>query len=172
MAKVKKDIYVNRAIQRVTMSAVNVLTFQKLNFAVGIFQGVAILIHRIIYHIGTLSWDELANVGDLFQVAMTVSDQLSDIAMTHIEVIDEHEYVAYLNGVPANAIPTPTRIITEFSNLPGGGMIVAANPIFLAMNSATLVTAGVCDVELLFTFIELSDADYIELIQSRIQANV
>ena len=172
MAKMKKDLFVNRAIQRVTMSAANTLTFQQVNFAVGAFQGVALLVHRLIYHVGYTAIDEILGADDLFMVAMTTSAQIADIRLTHIEVVDQWEMFAYISGTPANEIPTFNRIESDFTSLPGGGLILPANPIYIAMSSSGLVVAGTCDVEIMFTFRELSDADYIELIQSRVQANI
>ena len=172
MAKMKKDSFVNRALQRITMSAANTLTFQQVNFAVGIFQGVAIVIHRIKYYIGSTAWRETILSTDSFQVGLTVSSQLSDIAMTHVEVIDQQEIIGVSTGTPDDFKQVMMPIVSDLSTLPMGGMLVAANPIYLAVASAGLTTAIVVDVDMLFTFIELSDADYIELIQSRVQANL
>ena len=172
MAKVRKDIFVNRAIQRITMSAANTLTFQQLNFAVGVFQGVALVIHRIVYHIGVTAWHETVAITDSFVVAMTVSQNISDLNMTNIEIVDRHEVTAIVVGAVVGLVHTQSEVIADFSTLPEKGLIIPANPVFLAMTSAGLATAGISDCEIYFTFRELSDADYIELIQSRVQANV
>ena len=172
MAKVRKDQFINRAIQRIVMSAANTLTFQQINFAVGVFQGVALIIHRIVYHVGYPAFDELLQVDDVFQIGLSVSNQITTLAMRNPEMIDQHEIFAYVQGVATVSEPHASRLITDFSALPGGGMLVAANPIYIAMDSFAVTSALDADVEILFTFKELSDADYIELIQSRIQANI
>ncbi len=172
MAKSKKDTFVNRALQRITMSAANTLTFQQVNFAVGIFQGVAIVLHRIRYYVGRSAPIEAIAATDTYTFGLTVSSQIADIAMTHVEVIDSIEVRGVVGGTPATLIQDRAPVITDFTTLPMGGMLVAANPIYLGVFSAGLSTALVVDVDILFTFIELSDSDYIELIQSRVQANL
>ncbi|KKK87382.1 hypothetical protein LCGC14_2753800 [marine sediment metagenome] len=172
MAKQRKDIFINRAIQRLTMTGVNVLSFQQLNFAVGVFQGVALVIHRIIYHIGLQAWRETQSDADSFIVALTVSQNINDLNMTNIEIIDRHEYTGVVVGAVVSLLHAKIEVVSDFATLPEGGIIIPANPVFLGMSSAGLTTAGVIDAEIYFTFRELGDADYIELIQSRVQANV
>ncbi len=170
MAKIK-DLFSNRALEDITMSAINTLTFKKVNFAVGVFQGVALILHQVKYHF--LSSVMLEFVGsDEMQVGLTVSDRVDDLVMDSIEVIDSHELVAVEHGVPANATLYKTPIVSDFTGLPGGGMLLPANPIFLAMMTLGFAAVGRAQVELIFTFKELSDKDYIELMQSRIQANI
>ena len=173
MAKVKKDLFVNRAVQRITQSAANVLTFQQINFAVGVFQGVALILHKLLYHVGLSAWQEMITNAESFRVGLAVSSQIADIAMTHVEVINVQERCVSLAGVAANLVGPIDQVITaDFSPLPGGGILIPANPVYLAVSSAGLTTPVVCDLDMLFTFRELSDADYIELIQSRVQANL
>ncbi len=171
MAKIK-DVFVNRAIQRLTQSAPNVLTFQQVNFAVGAFQGIALLIHRVKYHVGATAFEELLVAADSWKIGLTVSANISDIAMTHIEVIDVQERTAGGAGILNDFAVFDQVLVEDFGDLPGGGMLIPANPVHLACSSAGLTTGIVADVEILFTFKELVDADYIELIQSRMQANV
>ncbi len=172
MAKAKADRFVNRAIQRVTMSAANTLTFQQVNFAAGIFQGVAVLLHRVIFHVGATAWRELVGLTDSFAVALTVSQQIADLNMTNAEVIIRRQFICTIVGAVVSMVQRQEEVEVDLSNLPGGGILIPANPIFVAMISANLTTPGVCDCEMLFTFKELADADYIELIQSRVQANI
>lgn len=172
MAKMKRDVFVNRAIERVTMSAANTLTFQQINFAAGIFQGVAVLLHRVTFNIGLTAYREMVAVNDSFTVALTVSRQLADLNMTNAEIIVRRQRAAILVGAIVNLIHTSDDITVDLTQLPGGGILIPANPIYLAMLTTSLTTEGVCDCEILFTFKELADADYIELIQSRVQANL
>ncbi len=172
MAKLKKDLYVNRAIQRLTQSAPNALTFQQINFAVGVFQGIALVIHQVKYHIGYLAYHELLTNAEAFQFGLTVSSQIGDLNMTHIEVIDRHERIMSLTGVAANATVIDPVAISDFTQLPAGGILIPANPLYIACGSMGLTTAVNVDCEVLFTFKELADADYIELIQSRVQSNL
>ena len=172
MAKVKRDLYVNRAMVRCTQSAANTLTFAKVNFAVGVFQGIALLIHKIAYHVSAGAIQGIVTNIDNFQVALTMSNQITDLTYARPEIIDSRELFGVLAGVAANLILVDNLIESDMSMLPGGGMLVPANPIYLGMDSNALATAHFVDVVIFFTFKELSDSDYIELMQSRIQANI
>ena len=172
MAKQKIDQFANKAYQRVTMSAANTLTFEEVNFAAGIFQRIALVIHRVIFQPGNALWNSLVASTDVAQVALTVSNGITDIAMTHAEIIARMEWVGYANGTPASGAVVRGDHLIDFSAFPGGGMIVPASPLYVAMATSGMGAAMNCDVEIDFTFTELADADYIELIQSRVKANL
>ena len=172
MAKAKRDMFINRAMLRCTQTGTNVLTFAQLNFAVGVFQGIALVINRIEYHVSAAAFQGVVENTDNFQVALTMSNQITDITYARPEVIDSRQVFGHLTGVGANLQLVDNRIKTELSSMPGGGLLVPANPIYLAMASAGLTSFKFVDVVVFFTFKELSDSDYIELMQSRVQANI
>lgn len=173
MAKAKvTDQFANKAIQRITTSAADTLTFGELNFAAGVFQRIAIVIHRVVYTPGTASVGALVTSSDILYFAITVSNGITDLALTHPEIIDLLRMQGYQAGTAASGDAKDTTIIHDLSMLPGGGWIIPASPIYLAASSAGIGATVNCDIELDFTFRELADADYIELIQSRVKANV
>lgn len=172
MAKSKMDEYGNKAIQRITMSAADTLTFQEINFAAGVFQRIALVIHRVRYFVSNTGIGLLVTSSDCIWVAVTVTNGINDLSMTHPEIVDLLWLQGYAAGTPASAQPWENGFTHDLSSMPGGGIIVPAMPIYLGMSSVSMGTALNCDVELSFTFKELADADYIELIQSRIKANV
>lgn len=172
MAKQKRDLYANKAIQRVTMSAANTLTFQPVNFAVGAFQGVALLIHRVNFNPSYGGMQELVANTDIMMGALTVSSVIADIAPTHPEIVAGFQRVGMVSGAPATGMIIENPIVQDFSNLPGGGILIPANPVYVAMWTSGFVALTNMDVVIDFTFVELSDADYIELLQSRIQSNI
>lgn len=172
MAKATKDLFINRALETITMSAANTLTFQKINFAVGVFQGVALIIHRINYHFLSSVYTELVANDDELTVALTVSNVLSDLAMDNIEVIDQKTIVCDIYGAGSGAEKWVSPLSTDYGTLPMGGILLPANPIYIAMTTLNFIGAVSCQTEILFTFKELSDKDYIELMQARSLANV
>jgi len=172
MAKAKIDTYPNKALERVTETAANTLTFQEVNFAAGVFQRIALVIHRVVYSISEVAWDNLVDNTDTVFVALTVSNGINDLAMTHPEIVDSVKLSGFSSGTPATGLPLLDMVIHDLSGLPGGGWIIPASPVYIAMDSGGIGAALNCDVEIDFTFIELADADYIELVQSRIKANV
>ncbi|MBA7709044.1 hypothetical protein ES703_117951 [subsurface metagenome] len=167
--KVKADKYSNVAFAKVTMSAVNTLTFEAINMAVGVFQGVAMLIHRILYYPTDVSLREVVAATDTFSLALTTSNRLANIVdVSEPAIIDKLHVVGV--GVNVEAVRLP--LVSDLTMLPGGGRIVPANPLFVAMATAGAVAASKAFVQVDFTFIELTDQDYLELIQSQLPANI
>lgn len=169
--KVRKDLYTNVAFQRLTMSAANTLTFQQIQFGVGIFQGVALILNRIGYVLSPATIREIAAVTDYIAFGLVSSNRLTGVNLARDPaVISSISLIGVSAAPPTSLVQMP--IWADFTNLPGGGRLVAANPLYLAMEGAGMAAAGVIDVELDFQFVQLSDAEYLELIQSQYPANI
>ncbi len=170
MAKVTPDKYTNVAYGVVTMTGGDVLTFDQIRFAVGIFQGVAIVLHRVLYYPTEISLRTNVTATTSLTVGITTSNRL--LALTEIS---DHAIVDRVQNVGVGVAVEPRRLpfISDMSHLPAGGRILAPNPLFLAMDTAGFAAqVGACRAQLEFTFVELSDKDYIELIQSQLPANI
>jgi hypothetical protein len=63
-------------------------------------------------------------------------------------------------------------MVRDMSTLPGGGMITPANPLFVGMTSTGFANPASLRIMIDFTFIELADRDYLELLQSQFPANI
>lgn len=165
---VKRDLYTNRAIGNIAMSAANVLTFEKMEFGVGIFQGVALVMHKVDFYPTTTSLREIVAATDYMVCALTTSDQIADIGDIQAAVIAQLAITGI--GVAVASIETPLSV--DFSQLPGGGYILPPNPIYMAMDTTGAVAASAYRVRIYFSFVELADKDYIELIQAQLPANM
>lgn len=168
-AKGQKDKYANVAYGIVAQAVINTLTFNQIQLAVGLFQGVAMLLHRILWmpYGGTLR--EIVAATDSMQLALTSSNRLAAIGdITDPAIIAQMQVWGVGVAVANEKIP----YISDFSTLPGGGKLVAANPIYLAITTGGFAAVATCRVQLDFTFIELSDRDYLEVIQAQFPANV
>lgn len=169
MAKTSKDLYANAAFGLCTMSAANTLTFAQINMGIGIFQRTAMLLHRVLYTPTQASVREMVAATDLMQMAITSSNRLTAIAdQAEPAVISFKQLI----GIGANVEAVWTPIIDDFSMLPNGGKLIAGNPIYLAMGTSGAAAASVVRCRLEFTFVELTDADYLELVQAQYPANV
>ncbi|MBA7702495.1 hypothetical protein ES703_111264 [subsurface metagenome] len=169
MAKVAKDKYSNVAFGRVTMGAPNVLTFEPIRFAVGVFQGVAIVVHRLSYFPWHATLRELVAATDAFTMGLVSSNRILNLYdISDPAIIDRHDVVGI--GVAVENIELP--IISDFTTMPEQGRILAPNPLYLAMMTQGFVAAGSGHVQIDFSFVELADKDYIELIQSQLPANL
>lgn len=171
-AKVKVDQYANRAFISITMSAANTLTFEQIRFGVGLFQGIALVLHRIEWHPGVASLQEVVAAADIMKLAVTNRDDLTSIAAQSQNVLVRKVLSIRLVGAIVSMLSDEIPYVSDFSDLPGGGLIIPPNPLFLAMDTAGFAAAGTLEVVMYYTFKALSDADYLELIQSLIPANI
>jgi len=169
IAKGAKDQYANVAYGTVTASAANTLTFAAIQMAVGLFQGVAMVIHRINYTPYVATLRELVAATDSLGLGLTSSNRLANLVDTNDPaIIDCHRIVCV--GAPIANMDVP--IVHDFCNLPGGGKLIAANPIYFAIQPGGFGAVQGAIVRIDFTFVELADRDYMELIQSQFPANV
>lgn len=169
--KTRKDLYTNVAFQRLTMSAANTITFQQIQFGVGLFQGVALILNRILYVLGANTLREIAAVTDYIAFGLTTSNRLTALNLaTDPAIIDAKALVGVSAAAPTSLVESP--IISDFTALPGGGRLCPANPLYLVMFGTGMAAAGIMDVEIDFQFVQLTDAEYLELIQSQFPANI
>lgn len=170
MAKTRMDVYPNRAIQSVTMSAANTLTFAQMRFSFGTFTGTALIISRLDFYPTPAMVGEMTAAGDYLRFAITNRDDLSDLDPANMNVLALKTLLATSVGAADNFIDYPYRIALE--TLPGGGIIVPANPLYLALDTNGLASAGACKLVMYYRTLQLTDADYIELVQSLIPVNI
>lgn len=167
--KGKKDAYANKAYGTVTCSAPNTLTFSAIQLAVGLFQGIAMLLHRVQWMPDTTSIREMVAATDSLYLALTSSNRLTSITtVSEPAIIDQKRYV----GIGAAVANVELPWVSDFTNLPGGGKLIAANPLYVGIFTGGAVAASTASVILDFTFVELSDRDYLELIQQQFPANL
>lgn len=167
--KGKTDQFANVAFGDVLMSAANTLTFEQIQMAVGLFQGIAMVIHRVLWLPTATSVRELVAATDTLTLAITTTNRLSSISD-----ITDPAIIAYLSlvGIGANTEPIKLPLESDFTSLPGGGKIVAANPLYIGMNTAGAAAASRTRCQLDFTFLTLADRDYLELLQAQFPANI
>lgn len=167
--KGKKDAYANVAYGSVTHSAANTLTFSQIQFAVGLFQGVAILLHRILWYPGAATIREIVAVTDDLQMALVTSNKISAILDLREPAVIAAKRIV---GVGTAVEPRELPLVTDFCLLPGGGKLMPANPVYLASASNGFAAVQNVTICMEFTFLELQASDYLELIQSQYPANV
>lgn len=165
----KKDSFANVAFGVVTQSAANTMTFAQIQVAVGLFQGVAVLLHRVLWYPDAALIREIVAATDSFYFALTVSNRVAAINdATDPSIIA----MKWLIGIAANIEQQELPYVSDFSSLPMGGRLIPANPLFVACHSAGAAAARTLRVQLDFTFVTLADADYLELLQSMYPVSV
>lgn len=166
------DVYPNRVVDRVVMSAANVESFQQIRFGTGLFGGVALVIHRLEYHLMHASMIQLIDVADSLLFGLTNRDDLTSLAPQNLNILDTNMLSPIMAGSVVGIQISVLPIIKDFSTLPGQGLIIPPNPLFLAADSVGFATAAVVDLVMYYTFKHMSDADYIELVQGMLPANI
>jgi hypothetical protein len=167
--KGKKDTFSNIAYATVTQSGVNTLTFAQINMGVGLFQGVALLLHRILWYPFAAALREIVASTDSMDMALVTSNRLTAI----YDVLDPSVIsVRRLIAIAATVAPYDIPLVSDFTSLPGGGKLIAANPLWIACGSAGFGAAAQIRAQLDFTFLTLSDAEYLELLQATYPANI
>lgn len=174
MAKARgvQDVYVNRAFETVIMSAANAITFSQVQFGVGLFQGVAAIIHRVEWYPSNATVRELVGVADFINMALTNRDDLSSLDPTNQSVLCHKALLPMMVGTVVGLEYIPVPLVSEYSGFPGGGMIVPANPLYLGMVTGGYAAAGTLRAIVYITFKQLTDAEYVELIQTIMPANL
>lgn len=168
MAKTATEKFSNIAFGSVTMSAANTLTFSQIQFGVGLFEGKALVLHRADFYPSLATDREVVAAADSYIMALTTSNRLAALDVNDPAIIVWRRKV----GIAANVEQVLQPVTVDFTSLPGGGVLLPANPIFGAMFSAGFAAAGSMTVRLSFTFVELSPQDYLEVIQSMFPANI
>jgi hypothetical protein len=169
MAKESKDTYANVAYGTITMSAANTLTWSQIQMGISINQKVALCLHRILWVPSVASEREIVAATDGMNIALTTSSRL-----TAITDVSDPAIISFFSksGIAATTEPSKRPYISDFSGLPGGGKLIPPNPLWLAMSTEGFVAAGIARIQLDFTFITLSDADFLELLAAVYPANV
>lgn len=167
MAKKSTDKFANMAVIGCTESAANTLTFKKLETGISLFEKMAWIIHRVEYFYNVVTAAQFNADADSLVIALTTTDQLSSLAIYNNAIIDLAVLQRTDFGTPATGWLTHKPIYKDFSSLPGGGLIVPPNPLYLGAQGTSLAAASVTFARLFYTNYELSADEYWELVESR-----
>lgn len=162
------DKFANRAFGTVTQSAVDTLTFAQIRFAVGLYQGVGLIVHRIDYYPDNNTVGQLIGALDYLEFGLTTSERL-----TSLDPMD-HAVIGLVRFRPLATTPDVFKVpaTIDFSSMPEGGLLVPPNPLFAAIQSSGFTAVGLTRFVLYCTFRQLTDAEYLELLQSMLPSNI
>ncbi len=157
------DSFANKMYGAVTESGANTLTFAEINTNVSVFDKAAFILHRLEWFIPSTDVDKIIAAADKITCALTSSQNTVTLGLDNPAVIDLLEVaIAVQTGVgyTQNVMP----FIRDFSNLPGGGLIIAPRPLFLAVKGTSLASAVHAECRAYFTVKSLSADEYLELV--------
>lgn len=163
----QKDKFANQALIRCVESALNTLTFKKLETGISLFDKVAWVISRIEYLLGVANFGYFNATADTLAFGITTVDTLTTLDIANSAVVD-YNYVGRLDlGAAASGAFAFQPFVKDFSQLPGGGLIMPPNPIYLAAVGSGLTAATTVVAKLFYTQIQLKPEEFWELVEAR-----
>lgn len=163
MAK-REDKYIQYASITTLETAANTLTFGQLQTGGMLFQRRAMIFHRIEYNFGAVSGFDAE--ADLLEMAIVTNNQITSLALSDPNVVHYTSARRVDFGTAASAQLYLMPIPHDFSQLPGGGLIVPAHPIYLAVQGTSLAAAQSVTARIYFTIVELSAQEFVELVEA------
>ena len=161
-----EEKYVNQAYLSVVESALNTLTFSKLETGVSIYEKVGWLICRLDYFINTLAADFGAEA-DQINYGISVMDTLPSPSLAQAAVIDMNTIVRRDFGAAASGLLRFNPVTKTFADLPGGGLLVPPNPLYIFAEGAGLAGPQTVQVRMFYTVRVLKNEDFWELVEQR-----
>jgi len=166
MAKKATDIFIQFGYLSVTQSAADTLTFSDgLNVGIGLFQNGAIVIHKVDWEISPTTYTALSADADRIVCALCGDNKLTDLDMDNTSIYDKVG-ISRKEDTAIGYKIVNLNFHHDYSTLPGGGLIIPADRLYLAVYSSGTGIANVVRTRIYFTLRTLSAADYLELAQS------
>lgn len=160
------DKYANVAAIQVTESAANTQTSAKFAFPFSIMDKTALLISRIEYDLQ--SWDSFNSSNDLCTLALIAAASVVNMRNPIDPLIID--WVAFKRldiGAAASGLIGQVPTVKDFTNLPGGGILVAPNPLYFALAGVGCAGVNTANIRIFYSYMELGTEDYWQLVESR-----
>ena len=161
-----EEKYVNQAYLSVTESAPNTLTFGKLETGVSIFEKVGWIISRLDYFV-SIPVSDFAAEGDSIEYGLSVMDSLVAVGLNLAAVVDTNARTRRDFGVAASGMVEVNPQTKSFAELPGGGLLLPPNPIYIFAKGIGLTAAQVVSVRMFYVVRTLKTEDFWELVEQR-----
>ncbi len=167
MAAKKGDSFAQFAALKVTEGGTNTQTATKFAFPFSIMDKMALVIQRIEYDWQTVL-NALAATNDRVIAAITCAATVTDIEdVTDPLIVDSMRMSRYDVGTAGSGFWFRQPYVKDFSSLPGGGILIAPNPLYLMVEGVGAGAASACAVRMYYTYLELSSDEYWQLVESR-----
>lgn len=160
------DNYSNQAYLAVTEATINTLAFNKLETAIAPFEKVAFLISRVNYDMA-LPAANFAATSDGILFGLCTSDQIASAGINNSAVVDRNSITRYDLGTAASGFYFRTPIEKNFADLPGGGLLVPPNPLYIFAQGIALGSVMTVSARMFYTVIKLKLDDFWELVEQR-----
>jgi hypothetical protein len=162
-----KDQYANIAYGNAIEAVAGNMAFGEIHSGVSMFDKVAWLISRIEYNVALGYVNLILDQSDAIYMGLVTSNSLTTFALDQQAVLDYKALQESDFGTPANAILYEQPMTRDFSTLPGGGLLVPPNPIYMAVQGISLAAVARVMCRIYFTYVELKPEEYWELVEAR-----
>lgn len=164
--KKSTDKYANLAAVHPVEAVAGTAKFEKFAFPFSIMDKVGLLISRIEYLFTSLT--QLNSSGDILSCCLACDDGITDFQdFTQPSLIDSAYIARYDFGTAASGQLLASPLVRDFSQLPGGGILVAPNPLYGGVVSGGAGGVMGCWVRLWYTYTTLATDEYWQLVESR-----
>ena len=164
--KLGTDKFANIAYLYVAATSNDVLATARLDMANNLLsEKAAIIISRADVFIGNVGAINAA--GESISVALQLTDRLTTISLADPETLFTTGVIRYDAGTAGTGNLWISPIVLDFSNLPGGGILVPADRLYIAVKSENLAALANAAMRIYYTVVPLAPADYWELIEAR-----
>jgi len=161
------DKFANLAYLTVTESGTDTLTFAQLQLASNLMsEKAALIIHKAEF---TLTNPAVLNsTTDFTDVGLCLSDRvtsLADFAQPELLFFKRVQRLDFGTAASGGLYQWPLEL--DFSRLPGGGILVPADRLYIGCKSTGASGANGAQMRLFYTVMPLDVSDYWELIEAR-----
>lgn len=161
------DTFANIAYLSVIESAANTLTFAALQLATTLMtEKAALIIHRAEFNLTNLA--VLNSTTDYTDICLTVSDRLTaahDLSAPELLFFRRTQRIDF--GTAASGVFRDDPVAVDFTSLPGGGIIVPADRLYVGICSVGAANPNGVQMRLFYTVKSLEIADYWDLVEAR-----
>lgn len=158
------DVFSNRAFFDCTETAANTLTFSQVNTGVQAFSKIAWVINKIEWYWGDRG--SLVAQADHLLACISGSNKFTTISLGDPSVYAFVEWSMMSWGTAATGETIVLPTVSDYSSLPGGGLLIPGYPLFLAVEGVSLASAQHVTARVHFTMQELKADEYIELVEA------
>lgn len=162
----KEDRYANLAAMTVTQTVLNTDVYGSFNFPFSIMDKIGLIISRIEYQPTALN--QLDADQDSILCAITVANNVADPHdVTDPRLVDYVSFIKRMDAAPTSSFLEQIPVVKDFSTLPGGGLLVAPNPMYLLVHTGGAAAVMGCRVRFWYTWFTMAPDEYWELVESR-----
>lgn len=167
MAATKKiDTFANVAAINVAEATAGTIAYAKFAFPFSIQDKTALLLSRIEYWFGNVG--KLDTTTDAIYGGLIAAPSIVDITVQSDPVMIDSARIHRLDfGTAGSAQLLTQPFIKDFSDLPGGGLLVAPSPLYAAVQGLGASDKVNLWLRMYYTYMQLATEEYWQLVESR-----